>query len=73
MRADKSANGRTKVTTSSATESATTTTTTTTTNATSIGYWAAQEQYSMHDLLKFVVQAEKGGFNSTMTSDHFHA
>ncbi|HYT01409.1 MAG TPA: LLM class flavin-dependent oxidoreductase [Candidatus Acidoferrum sp.] len=66
MKADKSANGRTKVTNSSATGSATTT------NATSIGYWAAQEQYSMHDLLKFVVQAEKGGFNSTMTSDHFH-
>jgi coenzyme F420-dependent glucose-6-phosphate dehydrogenase len=38
----------------------------------SIGYWAAHEQYSMHDLLKFVVEAEKGGFNTTMTSDHFH-
>lgn len=37
-----------------------------------IGYWAAQEQYPMQDLLKFVVEAEKGGFTSTMTSDHFH-
>jgi coenzyme F420-dependent glucose-6-phosphate dehydrogenase len=39
---------------------------------TSIGYWAAHEQYSMHELLKFVVEAEKGGFTTTMTSDHFH-
>jgi coenzyme F420-dependent glucose-6-phosphate dehydrogenase len=38
----------------------------------SIGYWAAHEQYSMHELQKFVVEAEKGGFNTTMTSDHFH-
>lgn len=38
----------------------------------SIGYWAAHEQYSMHDLLKFVLEAEKGGFTTTMTSDHFH-
>jgi coenzyme F420-dependent glucose-6-phosphate dehydrogenase len=38
----------------------------------SIGYWAAHEQYSMHDLLKFVVEAEKCGFTTTMTSDHFH-
>jgi coenzyme F420-dependent glucose-6-phosphate dehydrogenase len=38
----------------------------------SIGYWAAQEQYSIHDLLKFTVEAEKGGFSTTMTSDHFH-
>ncbi|MDQ3717845.1 MAG: TIGR03557 family F420-dependent LLM class oxidoreductase [Thermoproteota archaeon] len=38
----------------------------------SIGYWAAHEQYSMHQLLKFVVEAEKGGFTTTMTSDHFH-
>jgi coenzyme F420-dependent glucose-6-phosphate dehydrogenase len=38
----------------------------------SIGYWAAHEQYSMQDLLKFVVEAEKGGFITTMTSDHFH-
>jgi coenzyme F420-dependent glucose-6-phosphate dehydrogenase len=39
---------------------------------TPIGYWAAHEQYSMDDLLKFVVEAEKGGFTTTMTSDHFH-
>ncbi len=39
---------------------------------TSIGYWAAHEQYSMQELLKFVVEAEKCGFTSTMTSDHFH-
>jgi coenzyme F420-dependent glucose-6-phosphate dehydrogenase len=37
-----------------------------------IGYWASQEQYSMHDLIKFVLEAEKGGFTATMTSDHFH-
>ena len=38
----------------------------------SLGYWAAQEQYSMHNLLRFVVEAEKCGFTTTMTSDHFH-
>jgi coenzyme F420-dependent glucose-6-phosphate dehydrogenase len=38
----------------------------------SIGYWAAHEQYSMQDLLQFVVEAEKNGFATTMTSDHFH-
>ena len=37
-----------------------------------LGYWAAHEQYSMHDLLQFVVEAEKNGFTTTMTSDHFH-
>jgi coenzyme F420-dependent glucose-6-phosphate dehydrogenase len=37
-----------------------------------IGYWAAQEQYSMQDLLTFVLQAEQSGFMTTMTSDHFH-
>ncbi|MFL6308833.1 MAG: TIGR03557 family F420-dependent LLM class oxidoreductase [Nitrososphaera sp.] len=37
-----------------------------------LGYWAAHEQYAMQDLLKFVVEAEKGGFTTTMTSDHFH-
>jgi coenzyme F420-dependent glucose-6-phosphate dehydrogenase len=40
--------------------------------AKTIGYWAAQEQYSMQDLLKFILEAERGGFNTTMTSDHFH-
>jgi coenzyme F420-dependent glucose-6-phosphate dehydrogenase len=38
----------------------------------SLGYWAAHEQYSMQDLLQFVVEAEKNGFTTTMTSDHFH-
>jgi coenzyme F420-dependent glucose-6-phosphate dehydrogenase len=38
----------------------------------SIGYWAAHEQYSMHELLKFVVEAEKVRFTTAMTSDHFH-
>lgn len=38
----------------------------------SLGYWAAHEQYSMHDLLRFVIEAEKFGFKTTMTSDHFH-
>jgi coenzyme F420-dependent glucose-6-phosphate dehydrogenase len=37
-----------------------------------IGYWASQEQYSMQDLLEFVAEAEKDGFNSCLTSDHFH-
>jgi coenzyme F420-dependent glucose-6-phosphate dehydrogenase len=38
----------------------------------SLGYWAAHEQYSMQDLLQFIVEAEKNGFATTMTSDHFH-
>ena len=37
-----------------------------------IGYWVAQEQYPMQDLLNFVIEAEKSGFSTTMTSDHFH-
>jgi coenzyme F420-dependent glucose-6-phosphate dehydrogenase len=37
-----------------------------------LGYWASQEQYSMQDLIRFVIEAEKGGFTATMTSDHFH-
>jgi coenzyme F420-dependent glucose-6-phosphate dehydrogenase len=37
-----------------------------------IGYWASQEQYSMQNLLELVNEAEKGGFTSTLTSDHFH-
>lgn len=37
-----------------------------------LGYWTSQEQYLMQDLLEFVVEAEKGGFTSTLTSDHFH-
>ena len=38
----------------------------------SLGYWAAHEQYSMDDLLRYIVEAEKYGFKTTMTSDHFH-
>jgi hypothetical protein len=26
----------------------------------------------MQDLLRFVVEAEKNGFKTTMTTDHFH-
>jgi coenzyme F420-dependent glucose-6-phosphate dehydrogenase len=37
-----------------------------------LGYWASQEQYAMQDLLKFVIEAEKYGFDSCLTSDHFH-
>jgi coenzyme F420-dependent glucose-6-phosphate dehydrogenase len=37
-----------------------------------LGYWCSQEQYSMQNLLNFVVEAEKGGFTSVLTSDHFH-
>jgi coenzyme F420-dependent glucose-6-phosphate dehydrogenase len=37
-----------------------------------VGYWASQEQYSMHDLITFVSEAERGGFNTCLTSDHFH-
>lgn len=36
-----------------------------------LGYWASQEQYAMQDLLKFVIEAEKNGFDSCLTSDHF--
>jgi coenzyme F420-dependent glucose-6-phosphate dehydrogenase len=37
-----------------------------------IGYWAAQEQYSRDKLLQFVIAAEKRGFETIVTSDHFH-
>jgi coenzyme F420-dependent glucose-6-phosphate dehydrogenase len=37
-----------------------------------VGYWSAQEQYSMKDLLDFAVEAEKLGFRTMMVSDHFH-
>jgi coenzyme F420-dependent glucose-6-phosphate dehydrogenase len=37
-----------------------------------VGYWASQEQYSMQDLLRFVTEAEHGGFKTCLTSDHFH-
>src|SRR5829696_6754209 len=36
----------------------------------SIGYWAAHEQYSLHELLKFVVEAEKGGFTTPVYRYH---
>jgi coenzyme F420-dependent glucose-6-phosphate dehydrogenase len=39
---------------------------------TEIGYWASQEQYSMQQLIDFVREAEKSGFGTTLTSDHFH-
>lgn len=28
-----------------------------------VGYWASQEQYSMHNLLEFITEAEKGDFH----------
>ena len=37
-----------------------------------VGYWASQEQYPMYDLINFVTEAERGGFNTCLTSDHFH-
>lgn len=37
-----------------------------------LGYWCSQEQYPMQNLLEFVIEAEKGGFTSVLTSDHFH-
>ena len=37
-----------------------------------LGYWSAQEQYALSDLLDFAVEAERGGFRSMMASDHFH-
>ncbi len=36
-----------------------------------IGYWAAQEEHSPSQLLSNVMEAEKGGFESVFTSDHF--
>ena len=36
-----------------------------------IGYWAAQEEHSPSQLLSNVAEAEKGGFGSVFTSDHF--
>jgi coenzyme F420-dependent glucose-6-phosphate dehydrogenase len=38
---------------------------------TRIGYWAAQEQYPPDKLLQLAVAAEKGGFETVVTSDHF--
>lgn len=36
-----------------------------------IGYWAAQEQYPPDRLLQFAAEAEKGGFETVFSSDHF--
>jgi hypothetical protein len=33
----------------------------------SLGYWAVHEQYSMQDLLQFIVEAERNRFATTMT------
>jgi coenzyme F420-dependent glucose-6-phosphate dehydrogenase len=35
-----------------------------------VGYWPSQEQYSMQDLLKFVVESETDGLKTCFTSDH---
>jgi probable non-F420 flavinoid oxidoreductase len=37
-----------------------------------IGYHASHEQYAPSRLLKYVQQAEQAGFQSGMSSDHFH-
>jgi len=37
-----------------------------------IGYWAPQERYNPSKLLHYTVMAEKYGFETVMTSDHFH-
>lgn len=37
-----------------------------------VGYWSAQEQYPMDELLSFAVEAERLGFRTMMVSDHFH-
>jgi hypothetical protein len=36
-----------------------------------IGYWTAQEQHSMQQVLDFVIEAERASFQTTSTSDHF--
>jgi coenzyme F420-dependent glucose-6-phosphate dehydrogenase len=41
-------------------------------NALTIGYWAAQEQYSPHELTHFARAAEDRGFETVVSSDHFH-
>ena len=37
-----------------------------------VGYWAAQEQYDPETLLEFSRHAEVVGFDTIVTSDHFH-
>ncbi|MBS7654058.1 MAG: TIGR03557 family F420-dependent LLM class oxidoreductase [Candidatus Bathyarchaeia archaeon] len=36
------------------------------------GFYAAQEQYDPNELLHFTIKAEKLGFDTIWTSDHFH-
>lgn len=40
-------------------------------NKVEIGYWAAQEERGPSELLSNAVAAERGGFESVFTSDHF--
>lgn len=37
-----------------------------------VGYWAAQEQFPPEELLERAVLAERVGFRTTASSDHFH-
>ncbi|MBO3803893.1 MAG: TIGR03557 family F420-dependent LLM class oxidoreductase [Candidatus Brockarchaeota archaeon] len=37
-----------------------------------IGYWAPQERYDPSTLLENTILAEKNGFETVVTSDHFH-
>ncbi|MFQ5871490.1 MAG: TIGR03557 family F420-dependent LLM class oxidoreductase [Candidatus Geothermarchaeales archaeon] len=37
-----------------------------------VGYWAAQEQYDPHTLIRYARHAEVVGFDLIVTSDHFH-
>src|SRR5687768_8491286 len=37
-----------------------------------IGYHASHEQFHPADLLRFVQDAERAGFEAAMCSDHFH-
>ncbi len=39
---------------------------------TKIGYQASHEQFSPSDLLKYVILAERAGFDCVNSSDHFH-
>jgi coenzyme F420-dependent glucose-6-phosphate dehydrogenase len=36
------------------------------------GFYAAHEQYNPNELLNFAIKAEKYGFNTIWSSDHFH-
>jgi coenzyme F420-dependent glucose-6-phosphate dehydrogenase len=39
--------------------------------AATIGYWVVQEQYDPTELTRFTIEAEKGGFETVVSSDHF--